>query len=166
MTPKRQMLLNALALRCVLMKAPIGPAKHSPVSVATGMASTPHGDETAPNRTMTSEEDPADQRDPGRGPGDLAEGDVASGVSGVACIAWYRPVQRKPPRTGNVASNEPVCITVETSRPGAMNARYDTPPMAALSAWSTNAPSPTPIASRNITGVRNEPTIDPRQVRR
>ena len=67
---------------------------------------------------------------------------------------------------GKVDSNAQVCITVEASNPGARNARYGTPPMAALPDLSTKVPRPTPIASRNMTGVRKLPKIEPRQVRR
>jgi hypothetical protein len=51
-------------------------------------------------------------------------------VSGVAYIAWNVRFQTSPPMIGKVDSNDPACIAVATSSPGARKARYGTPPSA------------------------------------
>ena len=91
---------------------------------------------------------------------------MSRGEIGVAYIAWKVLLQTSPPMIGKVASNEADCIAVAASRPGARKTRYGTPPSAALDSGETNAPSPRPIAVRNMTGDRNEVKIDERKVRR
>src|SRR5215212_8109508 len=68
---------------------------------------------------------------------------------------------------GKVDSNAAACIVVAASSPGARNWRYERPPSAWLAVpdRSTYVPRPTPIASRNITGFRNDEKIDARNVR-
>jgi hypothetical protein len=57
-------------------------------------------------------------------------------------------------------------MTVETSRAGARNWRYGTPPSAFVPPLSTYEPRPTPIATRNRNGCAKLPKIEPRHVRR
>src|SRR5260221_2705603 len=67
---------------------------------------------------------------------------------------------------GKVASNAADCMEVAANRPGARNARYDTPPSEATEELDTYDPRPNPIAVRNRAGDRNEEKIDARKVRR
>ena len=92
---------------------------------------------------------------------------MSRGDSGVAYIAWNVRCQLSPPMIGNVASNAADCIDVATSRPGARNWRYVTPPSAAVDPTRRRTPpSPMPIAVRNSSGVRNDVNTDERNVRR
>ena len=94
------------------------------------MASTTSGDVAAPNSTITTVKIEATSSS--RAP---IQARLPSAMSlpriGVAYIAWYTRLQTSPAMIGKVASNAAVCMHVATSRPGARNARYDTPP----SAW-------------------------------
>ena len=54
MIPNRKIAANFSGVRWVAAKAAIGAAKASPVSTATGMASTTSGDVAAPNSTITT----------------------------------------------------------------------------------------------------------------
>src|SRR5258706_11584566 len=67
---------------------------------------------------------------------------------------------------GKVASNAADCMTVAASKPGARNCRYVSPPNAAPPDRSMYPPSPTPIAVRNSSGLRNDVKTDERNVRR
>src|SRR5450759_2607099 len=91
---------------------------------------------------------------------------------GVASIPRNVLSHRMPPMIGNVDSPAAVCIAVEARSPGARNARELTPPRSAADAAApplpaaTYPPSPTPIAARYRTGLRNELTSVPRNARR
>jgi hypothetical protein len=85
----------------------------------------------APNTTMTSVN--TDEINRRRAPNHrMFPRATSRGVIGVAYIAWNTRVQTRPAMIGKVASNEAACMHVATSSPGARNARYDTPPRAAL----------------------------------
>jgi hypothetical protein len=136
MTMKRNRAANRSGVRCVAEKAAMGAANARPVRTATGMASRIVGDVAAPNATITAVK--TVEISTSRAPIQTRFPRATSRlVIGVAYIAWNTRLHTSPAMIGNVASNDAACMAVATSRPGARNAMYGTPPSAALFDAST-----------------------------
>ena len=140
--------VEPFGVRCVAENAAIGAANAMPVRTAAGMPRTTNGEWAAPNSDDHGREDRGDQGQPERRSRRGCRGRCRAAESGVAYMAWNDPLQFRPAMIGNVASNDADCMAVAASSPGARNARYVSPPSAALADRRRSDPRPTPIAVR------------------